>query len=313
MSDPIDGADVPVASVDDVVAVWDDCIQEVATAPVRDAIQAGQAAMMIAYQEAASYAAAQSDPLRATGEYLDEIGGEERGIFRVKGELDLSYSARVNATPSVADPADVISAINAILAQYTTILARYLERSDCMFLGGGLAPSTGIHFVPDSALGLTSQSAACPTGAVGCVMADIPSGAPATSWSTHLYAADGPNAPPNYPDRRYDTILNRRPGGARLFDDPFGRYFEIRVPDLAAIDATVSGLFAGDSPDDGFFLSGPVPGGPGPFTDAQLSGSFLWSFDATSLDIYEAIVNAVESIRGHSIRWLLLVDPKLTL
>jgi len=40
--------------------------------------------------------------------------------------------------------------------------------------------------------------------------------------------------------------------------------------------------------------------------------SYVWSIGATVYDIYSAIASSVNAIRGHSIRWTLWADPKLS-
>lgn len=276
---PVDGGPLAVGSVADVVAAWSpDLMQDVPVAPVRDAIQAGELEALLAYQRLARYAAAQSDPLRATDVYLDEIGGE-RSVNRTASDTDTTYRQRINTGTPTVDPVDIIAAANAVLAPYTSISCRYAERSDGMFLGN-----------------------------------------PATStWSTHLFhlagAMDGgAGATPNYPDRNYVAIPARRPFGAMLFSDPYGRIFVLRVPDISAIDNTVAALYQLGNPappeqpngGGGFFLGVTADG-----TSAQ-NVSYLESIGATSAGIYQAVVDAVEAIRGHSIRWTMLSDQNLT-
>lgn len=267
---PLSGGDLPVSSQADVAAVWDEQIQSIPTAPVRDVIQVGQTALMLAAQRATTYAAAQSDPLRATDEYLDEIGNE-RDINRQPGEAGLSYSARVNSTPPIVDPNDIIAAVNAILLPFTSISARYSERSDGYFVNDGTA-----------------------------------------SWSSHVFDGTA-NQPPNYPDRRYvgttaagvQAIPDRRPGGARVFDDLFGRYFEIRIPDLSPVDQSVAAAFDGT---ENYDVAGAFFVGDG--TETVLM-TYVWDNPTTEFAIYDQVINTVEGLRGHGIRWTLLVDPQL--
>ena len=195
----IDAGSLPVVDEDDVLAAWSGDLASLQTAPVRDAIVAGQLAGLTEYQRATAYAAAQSDSLRATGEYLDEIGSFERGVKRGTGETDDAYRARVNATPSTVDPLDVLAAANAVLAAYTDVACRYAEHSDGVFPGS-------------------------PTAASLFAGASYARTATATSFSAHAFAdqrspslftaADGgAGATPNYPDRQYAAIPGRRPAG----------------------------------------------------------------------------------------------------
>lgn len=278
---PLDGGDLPAAGVADVAAEWAVELQQPTAAPIRYAIQAGETAMLQEYERRSQYAAGQSDRLRATGEYQDEIGNEH-GIDRQDGESDDDYRARINGIPSVTDPNDIIAAVNAILAPFTSVSARYLERSDGWFVGDGT-----------------------------------------TTWSSHVfrgtqatpYDLSTPvttNGTPNYQDRLYvgstpaglQAIQNRRPGGARVFNGLDGRYFEIRVPDLAPLDQSVPSAFDGTQADvaGGFFL------GNG---SSSVNTTFIWSSSATEISIYNQIVSTVEKLRGHSMRWSLHADPEL--
>ena len=140
---PLDGGDLPVACTGDVQAELAGEIADPPVAPLRDAIVGGVTAMLEEYQRRASYAAAQSDPLRATGVYLDEIGSFERGIHKQAGETETSYRARINAFTGVADPEDIIAAANAVLAPYAPKIAAkqsscvYFEHNDCWFTRSG--------------------------------------------------------------------------------------------------------------------------------------------------------------------------------
>ncbi len=140
---PLDGGPLPVASIADVQNEFAGEVQDPPVAPVRDALQLGIKGMLQRYQRASRYAAAQSDPARATGVYLDEIGSYERDVHRQAGELDASYRARVNAFEGVADPGDIVAAANAVLAPYSSGIAAgtlscvYFERNDCWFARSG--------------------------------------------------------------------------------------------------------------------------------------------------------------------------------
>lgn len=272
----IDSGDLPVASTADITAVWSEDVMQVEVAPIRDAIIAGQLAALLAYQRASRYAAAQSDRLRATGEYLDEIG-EEQSINRASSnEDDTTYRSRVNTPKNTVDPNDIIAAANEILAPFTPISARYYEHSDGVFASN---PAT-------------------------------------TTWSSHAFQPTdgGPNATPNYPDRYYALLPNRRPSGQVAFLSSYGRQFTLRVPEISLIDTTVSAAYQ---------LGNPLPpetpaAGGGNFAGQPADGvlalniTFAWNITATADQVYDAIVDAVEAIRGHSIRWSMLSDPNLT-
>ena len=240
-------------------------------APIRDAIIAGEQAMMLEYQRRSRVAAAQSDVLRATDEYADELL-DERQFFRQATESTVDYRARALARAGTVDPNDIIAAANAILAPFTSISCRYEERSDGMFLTknvGGLTP-----------------------------------------WSCHLFKSQDLTTPatdPNYPDRNYPIVPLRRPRGARPNGDIFGRWFLLRCPDVSSFDTTVLALNK-EAPADGsgFFLTkGDGIAGGAPF------GGFLFEFASSSSDLYNAIIGSVTALIGEGIRWTLLVDSNL--
>src|SRR5262245_5171408 len=91
------GGDLPVSSEDDVRKVLPDLAQGPADeAPVREALVAAQQTMFERWQEASAYAAAQSDPTRATGIYL--VGhAEDRELVKREGEDDEAFRERMFA------------------------------------------------------------------------------------------------------------------------------------------------------------------------------------------------------------------------
>ena len=271
LGSPIDGNDIPVASIADITAAFPDDVNDPVPAPVRDAIQAGLLAYFAEYQRRASYAAAQSDPLRATDIYIQGLGADD-GVFGQANETDANYRARINAPPATVTPAAIIAAANAILAPFTAISARYVEQLDGWFVGDGTQ-----------------------------------------TWMNGIY--DGTqNRTPYYPDRLYSddaaangtSIPARAPGGCRVFGDSLGRYFELRVPDLAALDANVAAVGSSDptlpATTWGLFI--------GDGTSA-LNTSFINVSSDGQYDAYQSIINSVERIKGMSIRWQLFVDPQL--
>lgn len=269
---PLDTGELTVDDRADVAAVWAPEIQQPTTAPVRDAIQDGQTAALLEYQRRRRYAAAQSDPLRASGAYADEIGSYEHGVHRQPGELDAAYRARYNAYPSVVDPLDVVAAANAVLAPYTATPCFYAESIDGWFLNdGGAAWSSHVF---DGLLG-------------------------------------GEHEVPNYPDRLYPdatpggltSLPARRPPGC-MPADPGGRWFLLRAPDISALDSTVGAFYddAGSSDGEGRFFA---DGTGSDFT-------CFYDFNSTATGVYNALIGAVNAIVGQSIRWSLYVDPNLT-
>ncbi len=262
------GGELPVNDADDVRAVYPRNLRGPAeNAPVREAIVEGQLATQLAYQERSAYAAAQADPTRATGIYLDGHAGD-RGIFRQEDEDDESLRARMLAVPDIVTPAAIIAAVNAILAPYTSIECQYFESIlDRWFVRS----SAGLH-----------------------------------DWRAFV------GANPSYASRLYDQRQNSKPGGAWVFDGCVGRYFVVRVPILNATGVRRMWAFDGSvnlaalaNPDGAWINDGSNVGG----TEATGSVATFIGFGAkTALEVYQAIANSVNAIKGHGVRWQLIAD-----
>ena len=282
---PLDGGPLPVSSTADVAGEWAPEIQAPLQAPLRDAIQDGQAALLLKYQRKSRYAAAQSDPGRATDEYLDEAL-EERGVYRQTGESNSAARTRMFAGQAVVSMPAIIAAANAILAQYTSVSCRYAEQSD-----GWFASSPG-------------SSWSCH----------------AFSRADAANAAHTPN----YPDRLYPgavpagfgSLPLRRPPGLMPNIDQAGRWFLLRAPDISSLDneiATVSNV--GNSSFDA--AAAAAAGRPGFFVGsgtnlADKNVTFVFSFAGqTADDVYTALISAVNALVGQGVRWSLIVDPNL--
>ena len=295
------GGDLPVSTVADVLAVYPTELQGQDPAPVRDALLAGLTRLLLRHQELSGYAAAQSDPGRATDTYEDGLF-DDRGVFRVRGEGDEPFRARGLAVPGQVTRADILAVVNTLLAPVTSTPAQVFEPSlDRLFISDGTA-----------------------------------------AWHSFIGAS------PQYQDRLLpdDLALNgfsraqSDPGKTWVFGDAVGRHFFVRVPDIAGIDQNLQLVYSGallavtDAlvPElggatpayTGTLLPGqvsPSAGGQGLFVadGSNASGSeadgtvttFLFSNTTDSLTTYQAIVGAVERIRGHSIRWTLYVDSSL--
>lgn len=190
---PIDGA-LPIQGASDVLALWPETIRRSEAAPVRDAMAEAMADMFGAYQGASSYAAAQSDPTRATDQYL-EIHTTDVGIFPQEGETSDELRERLFATPEVVTPTAILTIVNTVLARYTTAKAQLCESVlDRWFVFDG-DPANACHsFVSDGTASVT----------------------------------------PVYPRRRYAVRPQRSPTGALPFADHVGRMFILRVPDIGA-------------------------------------------------------------------------------
>lgn len=190
---PIDGA-LPIRDAADVLALWPETVQRSEDAPVRDALAESMADMFGAYQASASYAAAQSDPTRATDQYL-EIHATDVGIFPQDGETGDELRDRLFTTPDVVTPSAILAVANAVLARYTTALAQLSESVlDRWFVFDGVPANACHSFVTDGTASVT----------------------------------------PVYPRRRYDFRPQRSPTGALPFANHVGRMFILRVPDIGA-------------------------------------------------------------------------------
>lgn len=273
---PIDGGDLPVSSLPDVATEWSDQIQQVPTAPLRDAIEMGQQAMQMEYQRRSRYAACQSDPGRATGEYLDEAL-EDHGVFRLGTEQDTAYRTRgLQGQGGVVDPNDILAAVNAILAPYTAVSARYAERSDGWFVGDSTTHWSS--FVFQRSTSTLSQH------------------------TTPLYWDRC------YPDATFPALASiplRQPPGAMPNGDSFGRWFLLRCPDIASLNSNVSAVYNGLQ--NAVLVGGFFVGNGSSLSDVNMT--FLYNFTSIVDDIYASVINAVNNMIGHGIRWTLWVDP----
>lgn len=185
---------MPVSDASDVLAAYPVEVRREAVAPVRDALVAGQTAMFLAYQEHSAYAAAQSDPTRATGVYLVGLAADA-GIPTRPGEEQEDLRDRIFRLASLGTvtPTRIIEELNLIFdpisAQRCQVFETVLDRwyvSD-----GGAAWHS---FVSDG----TVDATAC------------------------------------YPARHYDIRVQSRPGGAWAFSGRVGRAIIVRVPKLGA-------------------------------------------------------------------------------
>jgi len=112
------GSEIPVTSAADVLIEFPAPQKSPETAPNRDAVAAAFAEGFIAYQNAAERAAAQSDPLRATGNYLKGYA-EEHQVVPGQGETETSLRARLFASPFIVTPEAIEATINEVIAPLT--------------------------------------------------------------------------------------------------------------------------------------------------------------------------------------------------
>lgn len=136
----------------------------------------------------------------------------------------------------------------------------------------------------------------------------VEDGNPLDGWHSFI------GAPPQYPDRHYDLRPNTEPTGSWVFDDALGRFFVMLVPELDSFDASHAYVFDGtvDIATTGaqapWIHNGTNTGG------SEASGAvatFVTVGLGLAADVYQAVVNSIQAIKGHSVRWKLIADPAL--
>ena len=246
------GGDVPVSSEEDVLAEFPRKIRTASVAPVRDGIVAGFTEGFKAYQNIAARAAAQCDPMRATGDCLKSFA-EERQVIPGRNESEESVRARLFLAPQCVTPEAIRSGVNKLLESYTDKQCTVSELDlDGWFVHDGTA-------VWDSFIG----------------------------------------ADPEYPDRYYEDLPYRKPGGA-VPSWRYPRSFLMRIPPLEANNSNIAyvldsnaGIFVGDD------------------TGAAGVAWFAFENPKTAEELYSTIVGLVSTVKGQGISWSLVVDPTL--
>jgi len=258
----------------DVLAVLPAFVRQSDAAPVRDALAAALACILNRYRQLSAYASSQCDITRATGIYLESLCSEH-GVFKQSGESDDSLRVRALTAPNLVTPSAILAATNAILALYTTVTAQYAESVlDRWFVQDGTAPW-------HSFIGAQPQ------------------------YFARLYPAD---AAANGGFVRPSSEI----GGAWAFGDAVGRFFVLRVPVLTGLGdahAFVAADLTAPADARSFVANGSNASGS---EASGALGMFVYQSPSTALAVYQAIVNAVSRIKGHSVRWLLLADPNLS-
>jgi hypothetical protein len=292
--------DLAVNGTADVLAVLPVAVRAPATAPVRDGLAAALTGILRRHELISGYAAALSDILRSTGLYLQGLC-EDRSVFLQLGETDEALRARALAVPDLVTPSAILALVNALLAPSTVGTAQLFESAqDRIFISDGTA-----------------------------------------DWHSFIGAA------PSYGDRLYpdDALANdgfvrpqSDPGASWVFGDAIGRYFVLRIPEIAPVDGaliydgtlltptdgSVPELGGGDAASYPELSAGQLPpasGGDGLFlgdgsntSGAEADGSvatFLYPPLSDPLSVYQQVASAVERIKGQSIRWALGVDATL--
>jgi len=269
---PLDGGDVPVSDDADVLAELPRPYQLPETAPVRDAFCEAFAEGFYLYQRLASYAAAQCDPTRATGEFLREIA-EERGVVPGPGESDADLRSRLFDAPNIVTPAAIYDRVNAILARTTTKKCTLSELEvDGLFIHDGTVTEW------DSFIGTSPR------------------------YPDRLYPDDAAENGGTY-------LEGSDPGGS-IPGTGLPRSFYMRLPDLAASDEDFA--FIGDptASDEVFSVIGDGSDTSSSESDGTGATSIFES-TLTSEEIYATIVGLVENIKAQGIAWAVYVDPNL--
>jgi hypothetical protein len=258
---------------DDVLAVLPGLVRQSDSAAVRDALAAALVAIIARHRLLSAYSASQCDITRATGIYLESLC-RERGVYKQSGETDDQLRARALTVPDLVTPEAILTAANRILAPYTSVQAQYAESAlDRWFVSDGAAPWHAF-------IGAQPQ------------------------YLSRLYPADAA-ANGGY------VRPNSEIGGAWAFADQNGRFFVLRVPVLMGL-AKAHNFVAADNavPTDVRCFVADGSNASGSEASGAL-GMFVYQSPSTALAVYQAIANAVGRIKGHSLRWLLLADPKL--
>ena len=173
-------------------------------APVRDSLFSSLLACLQQYQLLSAYAAAQSNPVYATGEYLEGLA-QDRTVLKAPGESDLSLSGRLFAPVACVTPQAIIGAANTILANAaaSNIGCEYLESAlDRIFVFDGTQPATLHSFI----------------------------GPVSPQYTDRFYKDDAALNGGSY-------VPGRAPGGAWCFSDEYGRMLVLRSPVLVATNS----------------------------------------------------------------------------
>ncbi len=133
----IGGGDLPVSEPKDVLKEFPSTHRRPETAPVRDAFVEGFTEGFKEYQNDAAYAAAQSDPMRATGDYLKSFS-EEHSVVARPGESEESVRLRLFRAPAIVSYGAILDGVNEILATATINRAKLVELElDGLFVHNG--------------------------------------------------------------------------------------------------------------------------------------------------------------------------------
>ncbi len=121
-------------------------------------------------------------------------------------------------------------------------------------------------------------------------------------------------ANPDYTTRYYSERTQANPGGAWAFRDMVGRFFVLRVPILSAPSRTRMFVYSGAATIPVYRPAAFINDGSN-VNNSELNGTvatFVGTGQSEALNVYAAIVNAVNNIKGQAVRWMMVSDSGLT-
>ncbi len=269
---PVSG-ELAVKDSSDIQALLPGKIRESPAKPLLDNLIEALAEIALAWQDAGSDAAAQSDVATSTDQYLDGLASD-RSLHRAGEEDNAPFRARVVAVPALVDAVSVRATADAILARYTTKTTKLFDSIlDRLYITDGTA--SWHSFIGDS-----------------------------PQYPDRLYPDDA--------DLNGGVVRPASdPGCARVFPDHVGREFVLRVPDISGLDEDHMFVFDQNTFNPGAGEIDPTMRafiGDGSQDDPA---SFVALGPQSALDVYQSIADNVERIIGAGFRWELLVDPAL--
>lgn len=273
----------PIAPAVGALPIYDsDDVREVVPAdykrdeaPILDALIETVTEIALAWEDASSVAAAQSDMATASAHFLDGQG-DDRDIHRAENEDQEAFRDRAITVPNAIDRIAILDAVNAILAPFTSVKAHLFDSIlDRWFVTDGTA-------VYHSFVGASPR------------------------YLDRLYPSD---AALNGGESRPLS----EPGGAYAFSDRVGRHFVLRVPDISPIESVHAFVYTDLLQGPGFGAP-PYRTGHRLFVGdgtQSVAAAFVSRGNSSALAVYQAIADKVNALEGHSTRWTLVVDPKL--
>jgi len=282
--------ELPIVSNDDILAVLPAFMRQSDNAPIRDAIVAALEVMFETYQEAATWAAQQSDILTATGTSLVSKL-EERGIFQNPGESDDELRLRGLGLRAVVTPAAICAAVNSLIAPLS---CSYLEPElDQVFFEDGDATwASFIDVAPQYQDRLYPDDAASNGGVVKANVNPPPAGFFDTDAGRYFQLLA--------PDiSQLDDALVLAYDGEKLAPG------DVDVPEMGGALLDVP-IFDGEGVSAAYGGTGLYPMDTVADGDARL---YLFDNTTGANAIYSQIVQVVERLRGGGFRWSLMTAP----